>query len=261
MIFKNGNIVHSVRGTDVQQLTNGIQSFASELAAVGQDSNGGVASAVGDSNVNWLGGNIPKGYEDVSDQVDTKGIDLLNCNNEIAPGRVLFEASKPSGLATPLGEKGKAKADQITPDWVESDTDEQMMIFMPFQSFLKIHSLQITSLSPPAAGEEQDDIPMRPRTLKLYINRPHVIGFEEADDIEPTQTVILNPQDWDAKTCTAKVELRFVKFQHVSSLVIFCVDCDGDGEKIRLDRIRIFGEAGEKRAVGKLEKIGDEQGE
>jgi hypothetical protein len=135
------------------------------------------------------------------------------------------------------------------------------MIFMPFQSFLKIHSLQITSLPPTATGEDQEDAPVRPKTLKLYINRPHVIGFEEADDIEPTQTAVLNPRDWDAKTGTAKVELRFVKFQHVSSLVVFCVDCDGDGEKIRLDRIRIFGESGEKRAMGKLEKIGDEQGE
>jgi hypothetical protein len=260
LAFKNGKLVHSIRGADVQLLTKGIQSLASEVAATSEDSSEAATSAAGDSGSNWLGGAVPRGYEDVSDQIDIKGIDLLNCNNEIAPGRVLFEASTPSGLATQGVEKGKGKADQVTPDWVESDTDEQLMIFMPFQSFLKIHSLQITSL-PPTTGEEQEDAPMRPKTLKLYINRPHVIGFEEADDIEPTQTVVLDPRDWDEKTGTAKLELRFVKFQHVSSLVIFCVDCDGDGEKIRLDRIRIFGESGEKRAVGKLEKIGDEQGE
>jgi hypothetical protein len=57
------------------------------------------------------------------------------------------------------------------------------------------------------------------------------------------------------------VELRFVKFQNISSLVVFVVDGDGDGEKTRIDRIRLFGESGEKRAMGKLEKIGDEQGE
>jgi len=123
LIFKNKKVVHSIRGANVQDLTNGIQSFASEVAAASEDNSGTSPSAAGDSSSNWLGGSIPKGYEDVSDQIDIKGIDLLNCNNEVAPGRVLFEASKPSGFAAPGREKGKAKADQITPDLVESDTD------------------------------------------------------------------------------------------------------------------------------------------
>jgi hypothetical protein len=55
--------------------------------------------------------------------------------------------------------------------------------------------------------------------------------------------------------------LRFVKFQNVTSLVLFFVDGDGDSEKLRVDRIRIVGDAGEKRSMGKLEKIGDEPGE
>ena len=39
------------------------------------------------------------------------------------------------------------------------------------------------------------------------------------------------------------------------------VDGEGEGEKTRVDRVRLFGETGEKRAMGKLEKVGDEQGE
>ncbi|KAK5156431.1 Thioredoxin-like protein 1, partial [Cryomyces antarcticus] len=74
-------------------------------------------------------------------------------------------------------------------------------------------------------------------------------------------TITLSPQDWDAKTATAKVELRFVKFQNVTSLIVFVVDGEGSGEKTRIDRLRIVGETGEKRSMGKLEKIGDEQGE
>jgi len=38
------------------------------------------------------------------------------------------------------------------------------------------------------------------------------------------------------------------------------VDSEG-GEKTRVDRIRIVGETGETRKMGKLEKIGDQQGE
>src|SRR5207247_9766157 len=130
LAFKNGKLVHSIRGADVQLLTKGIQSLASEVAATSEDSSEAATLAAGNSGSKWLGAAVPKGYEDVSDQIDIKGIDLLNFDNEIASGRVLFEDSKPSGLATQGGEKGKAKADQVTPDWVESDTDEQLMIFM-----------------------------------------------------------------------------------------------------------------------------------
>jgi hypothetical protein len=101
---------------------------------------------------------------------------------------------------------------------------------------------------------------MRPKTIQIYPNRPHILGFEEAEDIPATQSITLEEKDWDS-TGTATISLRFVKFQNVSSLVLFVVDGDGDGEKVRLDRVRIIGEAGEKREMGKLEKIGDEQGE
>ena len=95
---------------------------------------------------------------------------------------------------------------------------------------------------------------MRPKTLKIYSNRPHNVGFDEAEDIPATQEITLSTSDWDA-TGTADVALRFVKFQNITSMVIFVVDGDGDSEKVRLDRVRIIGETGEKRDQGKLEKI------
>lgn len=102
---------------------------------------------------------------------------------------------------------------------------------------------------------------MRPKTIKLYSNKPHILGFDEADDVETTQTIELKKEDWDSNG-TANIALRFVKFQNVSSLVMFVVDGDREGgEKTRIDRIRIIGETGEKRELGKLEKVGDEQGE
>lgn len=101
---------------------------------------------------------------------------------------------------------------------------------------------------------------MRPKTIQIYSNRAHILGFEEADDIPATQSITLSAEDWDS-TGTATVSLRFVKFQNVTSLVVFVVDGDGDGDKVRLDRVRIIGETGEKRELGTLEKIGDEPGE
>jgi hypothetical protein len=219
-------------------------------------SEGGSASATGSG---WLGATLPRGFADITDQVDSKGLDLLNADSEFGGAKTLFESSKPSRLGP---DKGKSKAgddtDGVGRDWVESDTDPQLMLFMPFHSSLKIHTLHITSLPP---VEVEDEMPMRPRTIQLYTNRSHILGFEEAEDIQATQTFELSAKDWDAETGTAKLELRYVKFQNVTSLVLFVVDGDGDGEHTRVDRIRIIGESGEKREMGKLEKIGDEPGE
>ena len=66
----------------------------------------------------------------------------------------------------------------------------------------------------------------------------------------------MSEKDWDA-TGTATLSLRFVKFQNITSLVLFIVDGEGEGEKVRIDRVRIIGGTGERRDPGKLEKVGD----
>lgn len=101
---------------------------------------------------------------------------------------------------------------------------------------------------------------MRPGKIHLYTNKPHNLDFSEADDTPPTQAIELTESDWNADG-TANIGLRFVKFQNITSLVIYVVGGDGDGDKVRLDRVRLVGESGEKREMGKLEKIGDEPGE
>lgn len=243
-----------MQGADPRKLNEVIQKLASEATrSDGASGESGEASGAGGG---WLGATVAKGYSDVTDQVDSKGLELLNRDDEAGEPRVLFDTSKPSGLA---GDKGKGKGKGR--DWVESDTDEQLMLYIPFQSTLKVHGLHITSFPPAEAEDDDDEVPMRPKTVSLYTNRSHVLGFEEADDIPAVQTVEIKPEDWDAKTGTARLDLRYVKFQNVTSLVMFFVDGDGDSEKLRVDRIRIIGDAGEKRSMGKLEKIGDEPGE
>ena len=277
MIFKNAQIVSTIRGADPRKLSEAVQKLAAEADSDGSATAGGFgeagASSGGGAGDTWLGATLPKGYGDVTDQVDVKGLDLLNSDTALGDARTLFATSKPSGrgsTSTADGGKGKGKAGNgegeggSKADWVESDTDEQLMLYVPFRSTLKVHTIHITSLPPKASEDgdgDDDEVPMRPKTIQVYSNRAHVLGFEEAEDIPATQRVTLGPRDWDEKTGTAKIELRFVKFQNVTSLVIFVVDGNGDGEKVRVDRLRIVGETGEKRDLGKLEKIGDEQGE
>ncbi|RHZ57695.1 thioredoxin-like protein 1 [Aspergillus thermomutatus] len=255
IVFQQARPISTVRGADPKALSDAVRKLASE-ASKNDDSDSGEASGDLSGGNGWIGAAVPKGYSDITDQYEPKGLELLNRDSDFGTAKTLFEPSKPSALS----DNGKRK-EGAPADWVESDTDEQLMLFVPFKSTLKVHSLQVTSLASASGSDEDDEAPMRPKTIQLYTNRAHVLGFDEADDTTPAQTVTIQPEDWDSKTGTAKIDLRFVKFQNVTSLVIFFVDGDGDSEKLRVDRIRIFGEAGEKREMGKLEKIGDEPGE
>ncbi|KAL2841276.1 PITH domain-containing protein [Aspergillus pseudoustus] len=255
IVFERGRVTNTIRGADPSKLSQVIRKLATEAGKSTPSSaeSPGEASSGG----SWTGAPAPKGYADITDEYDVKSLELLNRDSSFAVARTLLDSGRPSALGN--GKSGEGAA----ADWVESDTDEQLMLFIPFKSTLKVHSLQITSLPSGEAAEDQDEdeVPLRPKTIRLYTNNPHVLGFDEAEDINPVQTVELKAEDWDAKTGTAKIDLRFVKFQSVFSLNIFIVDNEGGSEKTRVDRVRIFGEAGEKREMGKLEKIGDEQGE
>ena len=247
IIFKNTEIVQSIKGADPKKLQAVVKKLSAEADSAGAN---GFGESSDSGPASWTAGSLPKGYSDVTDQVDVRGLDLLNAASECGTSRTLFGNSKPSSLNS-----GKAPSNgkEDEKDWVESDTDEQLMLYIPFMSTLKVHTLYITSLPP----KDDDEPPMRPKTIQLYSNRAHVLGFDEAEDLPATQAITLNPRDWDEKTGTAKVELRFVKFQNITSLVVFIVDGEGNGEKVRIDRVRIVGETGEKRDLGKLEKVGE----
>lgn len=135
MIFKAGKEVEKVRGADPRKL----QDVVKKLAAEAQGSSSGFGGASG-SGSTWRLGDLPRGYNDVTDQVDIKGLELLNADSDLGTVRTLVDSAKPTGL-----QKGKAAA-SAGKDWVESDTDEQLMLFMPFQALLKVHTLQVDGL-------------------------------------------------------------------------------------------------------------------
>lgn len=64
-------------------------------------------------------------------------------------------------------------------------------------------------------------IAQAPKTVKIYANR-QTLGFDDADSIKETQTLELEPKDFEDD---AVVNLRFVKFQNITSLVV----CIGRG--------------------------------
>ncbi|KAF7674196.1 duf-domain-containing protein [Alternaria burnsii] len=254
IIYKNNQQIKKYAGSNPQQLSEAIKTLAAEAENDGKGGSsasgaGGITSGSGA----WMGASLPRGYTDVTDSVDPRGLDLLNADSDFGTVKTLFETSQPSSLDKG---KGASTGSEGKKDWVESDVDNQLMLYVPFMANLKVHTIQITSC---VSGDEDDDeAPVRPKTIHVWTNRANNLGFEEAEDIPATQTIELKPSDWDEATQTAKLELRFVKFQNVYSLVLFVADGEGDSEKTRIDRIRFVGETGEKREIGKLEKIGQD---
>jgi thioredoxin len=126
--------------------------------------------------------------------------------------------------------------------YLESDVDEQLIISVPFNQTVKLHSLKLVAASKAHA----------PKTIKLYVNRP-TLGFDEVDSVEPTQTLELTEGDYaDDKL----IPLRFVKWQSVSSVVIFIGSNLGEEETTQLKQLIFVGQTVETTKMDELKKIG-----
>ena len=126
MIFKNGRETQRIRGADTQALGKAVKSLADEASSA--DASGSGSGSCGQ----WLGSSLPRGYDEVTTSVDQKGLDFLNLSSEAGNSKAIFSASQPKSL-------GKAKSAEGDIDYVESDTDDQLMMFIPFQSLSLIH--------------------------------------------------------------------------------------------------------------------------
>jgi hypothetical protein len=180
---------------------------------------------------------------DISDEVDISQLEIQNADEEFGGIRDIFNPSPP--LALEAKESGKATTVHMgNKDFVVSDVDEQLMLFVPFRRTVKVHSIHVTSLIP---TNDNGETRKRPKTINLVINHPHILGFEETAQF--TQQIQLRERDWSQETGTAIIYTRYVNFQNVSTLGIFVVDgleqvSDNDGvqgETTRLDRIRVIG--------------------
>ncbi|KAJ1499169.1 Thioredoxin-like protein 1 [Coelomomyces lativittatus] len=64
------------------------------------------------------------------------------------------------------------------------------------------------------------------------------MGFDEADSIEPVQTLDLTKNDFEETQATV---LRFVKFQSVNILTIFVENNQSNGEITQLRGLKFIG--------------------
>jgi hypothetical protein len=94
-----------------------------------------------------------------------------------------------------------------------------------------VHSIKFTEFN------RGTDPEMNPTKIHLYVNREN-LGFEDCDDVDPTQTIDLT--NADLKEGADPILLKYVKFQRVTSITIFIEDNAG-GDITALGGLKLFG--------------------
>lgn len=165
---------------------------------------------------------IPRSQVDLLDFVDWSGVECLNQSTT---------NSIPNALKT-----GYREDEGLV---VESDADEQLLIYIPFNQVVKLHSVIIK-------GPEDEG----PKTLKLFSNKEHM-GFSNVNDFPPSDSAVLTEDNLKGKP----VILKYVKFQNVRSLTIFIEDNQSGSETTKIQKIVLYGTTVETTDMKALKKI------
>jgi len=129
ILFQDGKEINRVVGAEPKKLQEMLKKLE-EAAGTSDNEPSGSSGLMG-----WRGAAVPRGYSDVTNQVELRGCSLLNADeDEAGPVRVLFDDYKPSTLDNPSSTRK---------DWVVSGADDQLLLFMPFQSVVKAHTIQV----------------------------------------------------------------------------------------------------------------------
>jgi len=125
--------------------------------------------------------------------------------------------------------------------FLASDCDEQLLINLKFKQSVRLHSIALKSLEADKA----------PKKIKLFVN-PVNMSFDSAESDPCTQELDLTS---DNVTEGSTVNLRYVKFQSVNSLSIFCGSNFGDEEQTVIHRLVLFGLPGNLTDMNRWEEV------
>lgn len=129
--------------------------------------------------------------------------------------------------------------------FLESDTDEQLLVHIPFNQAVRLSAIAIRSM----AGAQA------PKTVKLFVNRP-TLGFAEAADMPAMQDLALGADDLEGRPAA----LRLVKFGGVNVLTVLVADNQGDEDTTIIHKIVLLGSPGQTFNVAAIKDVSKEEG-
>ncbi|KAE9552424.1 hypothetical protein FO519_004365 [Halicephalobus sp. NKZ332] len=126
---------------------------------------------------------------------------------------------------------------------IVSDCDEQLIINLPFNRPVKIHSISIK-------GPKNE----APKKVKIFANVVATLDFDKAQNSESIQTVDFDEGDL--------INLRFVKFQNVKNVQLFIENNKGDGDQTIIEELKIYGQPiGQATNMEEFKRVSGKVGE
>lgn len=166
---------------------------------------------------------VPRGQVDLIDFIDWTGVECLNQDSSNS----IFNALKQS-----------LRDDEGL--YLASDSDEQLLIYIPFMQVVKLHSALFK-------GPEEEG----PKTVKLFSNKEHM-GFSNVNDYPPSDTLELSSNHLIENK---PLPLKYVKFQNVRSLTIFIEDNQSGSDVSKIHKIALYGTTVDTTNMKDLKKI------
>ncbi|KAL2942565.1 hypothetical protein RDABS01_030915 [Bienertia sinuspersici] len=161
---------------------------------------------------------------------------------------------------------------------LESDADEQLLIYIPFTQIIKLHSIVIKgpeeeahrhfetsqnmvsrtpdkSLSVPIAYSSR--VVLGPKTVKLYSNKEHM-GFSNVNDFPPSDTAVLSTENLKVTAVWKPSSFEVCQIPKCSKLTIFIEDNQSESELTKVQKIALYGSTVETTDMKGLKKIEDQ---
>ncbi|XP_026484371.1 thioredoxin-like protein 1 [Vanessa tameamea] len=130
--------------------------------------------------------------------------------------------------------------------YLASDCDEQLIINISFNQVVKLHSLKIKG--PSDKG---------PKFVKIFINQPRTLDFDQAAGNASIQDLELSPSDLEGNP----IPVKFVKFQSVQNIQLFIKDNQAGGEVTQIDHLAFYGSPISTTNMGEFKRVAGKKGE
>jgi thioredoxin len=131
--------------------------------------------------------------------------------------------------------------------FLESDTDAQLIISLPFNQAVRVNALRIEA---PSDGRG-------PRSLRLFINQPNTPDFDACEALTSVQDLVLKPDDLAGKP----IALKLAKFTNILNLVIYVRDNQGGAETTVIGRLSLIGSSMTTTNMNDFKRVTGQKGE
>lgn len=253
--FENGIETERIQGAnipEVNKLFNRLSEKSSADTTVHERKGNGVLSKRKSSPIyEQVEKYIPKGFEILNDSIYFPQFEALNTlpliKGEEADVKNVFRFNYPIEKST-----------------IYSDSDSQILFYVPLTHISKIYSLLISFKKPDISkvddvsklelDEEEFTETQIPNLIKIWFNDNSIKSFDDVDDSNAPHIEKIKETE---ENVWYEAKVKFVRFQSVQSLNIF-VDGEDEDFHTLIDKIIIIGVNGESKEQAKISKLDEE---